>query len=171
VARADASTRLEAWSALADVYQGVVRPVVERLESETGLDSGVFSALAYLDRSATPGRLPLSALGALMRVRYSQPGLSRLVQRMEAAGLVERRPDADDGRASIVVTTRSGRARFRRANEVYTDALRECFARHVTADEARALVSVFDAVRVRREAGDAAAPRAIATRDRKTGPQ
>src|SRR5262245_17381168 len=133
--RSDASTRLEAWSALADVYQGVVRPVVERLEAETGLDSGVFSALAYLDRSATPGRLPLSELGDLMRVRYSQPGLSRLVQRMERAGLVERRPDAGDGRASIVVTTRTGRARFRRANDVYTDALRECFARHVTADE------------------------------------
>ena len=36
----------------------------------------------------------LSELQALMRVRYSQPGLSRLVQRMEGDGLVERVGDA-----------------------------------------------------------------------------
>ena len=38
-----------------------------------------------------PGRLRLSELHELMHPRYSQPGLSRLVQRMEADGLVERR--------------------------------------------------------------------------------
>ena len=58
------------------------------------------------------GRMRLSELHELMHPRYSQPGLSRLVQRMEADGLVERRADPDDGRATVLVMTRAGRARF-----------------------------------------------------------
>ena len=51
----------------------------------------------------------LSELHELMHPRYSQPGLSRLVQRMEADGLVERRADPDDGRATVLQMTRAGR--------------------------------------------------------------
>ena len=70
-----------------------------------------------------------------MHPRYSQPGLSRLVQRMEADGLVERRADPDDRRATIVVTTRAGRRQFTAANAVYADALRESFGRHLDPAE------------------------------------
>ena len=48
-----------------------------------------------------------------MHPRYSQPGLSRLVQRMEADGLVERRADPGDGRATTLVMTRAGRVAVR----------------------------------------------------------
>ena len=131
--------RLEAWSALVGVYQSVLHDVVKALEDEAGLDSGVFSALAYLARAEPAGRLRLSTLHELMHPRYSQPGLSRLVQRMEGDGLVERRPDPDDGRASVLVMTRAGRARFNRADTVYAGALREHFGRHLSAPQARAL--------------------------------
>jgi DNA-binding MarR family transcriptional regulator len=130
---------LEAWSALVGVYQSVLHDVVRALEDEAGLDSGVFSALAYLARAEPAGRLRLSALHDLMHPRYSQPGLSRLVQRMEADGLVERRPDPADGRAALLVMTRAGRTRFQRADVVYTEALREHFGRHLSASQARAL--------------------------------
>ena len=92
-------SQLRAWSAVVGVYQSVLHDVVRALEDEAGLDSGVFSALAYLARAEPAGRLRLSELHELMHPRYSQPGLSRLVQRMEADGLVERRPDPGDGRA------------------------------------------------------------------------
>ncbi len=121
------------------VYQSVLHDVVKALEDEAGLDSGVFSALAYLARAEPAGRLRLSALHDLMHPRYSQPGLSRLVQRMEADGLIERRPDPDDGRASVLVMTRAGRARFNRADTVYAGALRDHFGRHLSAPQARAL--------------------------------
>jgi DNA-binding MarR family transcriptional regulator len=63
------------------VYQPVLRDVVATLEQDAGIDSGTYSVLAYLDRAESPMRL--RELQELMRVRYSQPGLSRLVQRME----------------------------------------------------------------------------------------
>jgi DNA-binding MarR family transcriptional regulator len=121
------------------VYQSVLHDVVRALENEAGLDSGVFSALAYLARAEPRGRMRLSELHDLMHPRYSQPGMSRLVQRMEADGLVERRTDPDDRRATILLMTRAGRARFARANGVYADAVREHFGRHLPAAEARTL--------------------------------
>jgi DNA-binding MarR family transcriptional regulator len=131
--------RLEAWSALVAVYQSVLHDVVRALEGDAGLDSGVFSALAYLARAEPPGRIRLGMLQELMHPRYSQPGLSRLVQRMEVDGLVAREPDPDDGRATVLVMTRAGRARFAKADAVYTAALQEHFGRHLTGAQAREL--------------------------------
>lgn len=42
-------------------------------------------------------------------VRLSQPGLSRLVERMEAEGLVRRERDPQDGRGTLVGLTERGR--------------------------------------------------------------
>lgn len=131
-----------------DVYQPVLRDVVTALEGAAGIDSGTYSALAYLDRAG--GRMRLRDLHDLMRVRYSQPGLSRLVQRMEADGIVQRRIDPDDRRGTVVALTRAGRNRFRRAHEVYEAALDEHLGRNVSAASADALTRALEAVAVRR---------------------
>jgi DNA-binding MarR family transcriptional regulator len=142
----------QAWSALVAAYFSVLADLVKRLEAEAGMDSGRFSALAFLDRAPVRGRMRLSELHDAMRHRYSQPGLSRLVQRMERDGLVVRRTDPDDGRAALVVTTRHGRARYRKANEVYLDALAEHFGRHLEGDEAAQLTAVLERLIARRNA-------------------
>ena len=138
--------RLDAWSALVAVYQSVLHDVVRALENDAGIDSGVFSALAYFARAEPAGRMRLSELHELMHPRYSQPGLSRLVQRMEADGLVERRADPDDGRATVLVMTRAGRARFAKADAVYRSALRKEFGRHLSTAEAQALEAALHPV-------------------------
>ncbi len=155
--------RLPAWSALVAVYQSVLHDVVRALEDDAGLDSGVFSALAYLARAEPAGRLPLSTLRELMHPRYSQPGLSRLVQRMEADGLVERRADPDDGRATVLVLTRAGRVRFAKADAVYAAALREHFGRHLSAAQARELETALQPV-LRKRAIRAVGSRTVPTR-------
>jgi DNA-binding MarR family transcriptional regulator len=142
------------WSALAVVYQSVLHDVVAALDEEAGLDSGVFSALAYLERAAPAHRLPMGELQRLMHPRYSQPGCSRLVQRMESDGLVERRPDHNDRRATIVVTTRAGRNQFRDANTVYVEALRNSFGRHLSADDHARLAAILTCVSEERAAAD-----------------
>ena len=146
------SDRLETWTALVAVYQAVLHDVVDALEREAGLDSGVYSALAYLDLADPSGRLPMSALTRLMHPRYSQPGLSRLVQRMEADGLVGREADPADGRAVVLVMTPSGRSRYRRAHEVYDDALEKHFGAHLTDDESASLADALYRFTARRAA-------------------
>jgi DNA-binding MarR family transcriptional regulator len=143
---------LPSWSALVTVYQSVLHEVVAALEENAGMDSGVFSTLAYLARARPAHRLSMSELQRSMYPRYSQPGFSRLVQRMEADGLVERRLDPTDRRAMIVVSTTAGRSQFRRANTVYIAALRAAFGRHLgDADHAR-LATLLTRATSRREA-------------------
>jgi DNA-binding MarR family transcriptional regulator len=78
--------------------------------------------------------------------RYSQPGLSRLVQRMESDGLVERRRDPVDGRAAILVSTRAGRRAYERANSVYTAAVHEHFGRHLSRGDGTVLTDALHGV-------------------------
>jgi DNA-binding MarR family transcriptional regulator len=155
--RADAEP-FAAWSTLVAVYQGVLHDVVALLGEQAGIDSGVFSALAYLERADPPHRLPMSELQRLLHPRYSQPGLSRLVQRMESDGLVERRRDPVDGRAAILVSTRAGRLAYRRANSVYTAAVHEHFGRHLGKGEGKLLSDALSRVAARRGAPAPAAP-------------
>ncbi|HEV7527111.1 MAG TPA: MarR family transcriptional regulator, partial [Acidimicrobiia bacterium] len=131
---------------LVTVYQSVLHDVVAALERHAGMDSGVFSTLAYLDRAQPRYRLPMADLQRLMHPRYSQPGFSRLVQRMEADGLVERRPDRDDRRATVVISTPAGRKQFRAANAVYAEALRDSYGRHLPADEHAQLTTILSQV-------------------------
>jgi DNA-binding MarR family transcriptional regulator len=149
----------ELWRALVDVYQPVLREVVTELERDAGIDSGTYSVLAYLDRA--DGVLPLAELQGLMRVRYSQPGLSRLVQRMESDGLVTRAGDPDDRRATTVALTRAGRARTRAARAVYDRALEHHLGAHVGVDDARRLVTLLERVATRRAAGARSGPTEI----------
>ena len=139
----DSEDPLPSWSALVTVYQSVLHDVVATLEQRAGMDSGVFSALAYLDRARPAHRLSMRELQQLMYPRYSQPGFSRLVQRMETEGLVERRTDPADRRATIVVSTRSGRNQFRRANTVYIAALRASFGRHLGEPDHARLAAIL----------------------------
>ena len=146
----DDAEPLESWSALVNVYQAVLHDVVAALDHETGIDSGVFSVLAYLERAEPPHRLPMGELQRAMHPRYSQPGFSRLVQRMEADGLVERRVDRTDRRATIIATTRAGRKQFLRANSIYIATLRTSFGRHLRASEHARLAAILGRVATRR---------------------
>jgi DNA-binding MarR family transcriptional regulator len=149
---APSGPELDAWSALVSVYQGVLHDLVGALDRDAAMDSGVFSALAYLERAVPPHRMRMSDLQRLLHPRYSQPGLSRLVQRMEADGLVERHPDTEDGRAAVVVSTPTGRARYRRSNAVYAAAVSERFGRHLDAPQCQRLTELLDEVLARRDA-------------------
>jgi DNA-binding MarR family transcriptional regulator len=148
----DTADPLPSWSALVNVYQSVLHDVVAALDQQTGIDSGVFSALAYLERAGPPHRLPMGELQRSMYPRYSQPGFSRLVQRMEADGFVERRVDRTDRRATIIATTRAGRRQFRRANSIYIATLRTSFGRHLRTSEHARLAAMLGRVTTRRGA-------------------
>ncbi|MDQ1467071.1 MAG: hypothetical protein QOH10_1486 [Actinomycetota bacterium] len=143
---------LAAWSTLVAVYQAVLHDVVQALGEQAGMDSGVFSALAYLERAAPPHRMRMSELQGLLHPRYSQPGFSRLVQRMEADGLVDRRADPNDRRAAVLSTTRLGRRSYARANAVYSAAVREHFGRHLTANDGATITRLLKQVAQRRGA-------------------
>lgn len=83
------------------------RAVARRVESPAA--AGTWRTLAALNEL---GPTRVSDLAEWQRV--SQPTMTTLLRRMEQHGLVERRPDPADGRASLVSMTGDGRAQFRR---------------------------------------------------------
>ncbi|AXK34047.1 MarR family transcriptional regulator [Streptomyces armeniacus] len=67
-----------------------------------------FTTLSVLDTLAHgDGPMRLTELAGTEQI--SQPGITQLVTRLERDGLVERRPDPDDGRAVRVHITAAGR--------------------------------------------------------------
>ncbi len=75
-----------------------------------GLQPGEYSALAIL-RSRGHPEAELTPTELAESTYLSSGGMANLVKRLEAAGLVARRPDPADGRGVLVALTPAGRAR------------------------------------------------------------
>lgn len=85
-------------------------------------------------------------------VLLSRSGLTRLVDRVEAAGLLRREPDPADRRGAFAVLTDAGYEALRRAWPLYARGIQQHFGRHLADDEAAALARVLQ--RVADAAGD-----------------
>src|SRR5262245_1064940 len=79
---------------------------VESSFAEHGLQVGEFDVLAALRRAGAPYAIKPSVLARIMLL--SPAGMTSRLDRLEALGLVERRPDPDDRRSSAVVLTPKG---------------------------------------------------------------
>jgi DNA-binding MarR family transcriptional regulator len=80
-----------------------------RQEAGTDLSPSLTSALATIERH---GPLTPSELADVERVQ--RPSATRIVARLENAGLVDRAGDPSDGRVSLVTASREGRDLLRR---------------------------------------------------------
>lgn len=100
-----------------------------------------YDALLELDRAGAAGRRPAALERAMLMAQY---GVSRLADRLEAEGLIERRPCAEDGRGQILVITPAGRALRRRIWPVYADAIARVVGDRITEEEAAALIPLLE---------------------------
>jgi DNA-binding MarR family transcriptional regulator len=84
---------------------------------EHGLQSGWFDVLAALRRAGRPYALnPTDLMAATM---LSSGGITKRLDRLAEAGLIERRPDPADRRGTLVRLTRKGRSAIDRALEAH----------------------------------------------------
>jgi DNA-binding MarR family transcriptional regulator len=128
--------RLAAWRLLLETHAAVVERLSHELEEECGLPLTWYDVLLQLS-SAPQGRLRMRDLARA--VLLSRSGLTRLVDRMEAAGMVRREAHPSDGRGANAVLTPEGRAALRRAAPVHLRGIDEHFARHLSDTDAAAL--------------------------------
>src|SRR5690348_2124316 len=72
-----------------------------------GLAAGLFDVLATLRRSGEPYRMRPTDLA--QAVMLTSSGTTKRLDRLEAAGLIERRPDPQDRRGLLIELTTAGR--------------------------------------------------------------
>ena len=100
-----------AWMALVRTYARLWDQVEAQMRQDTGLTMSRYDVLMQLDLAG--GRLGLTELATT--IVLSPSGLSKLLDRMEAAELIRRDPDPDDARSTYAVITAKGRALVKKA--------------------------------------------------------
>ena len=134
----------------ADAFKALMRgrnAIVERIEQALAADDlppmSWYDVLCALDEADDGALRPRDLAFA---VALTRSGLTRLLDRIHAAGLVERRECPSDRRGHLVVLTDPGRKTLKLMRPVYTRALEEAFAAVITDDEAGDLIAVFDRI-------------------------
>jgi DNA-binding MarR family transcriptional regulator len=112
----------------------------ERLQEETGLLLADNEALLNLSDG------PLRMSDIARKLILSRGGTTKVIDRLEELGYVQRSPDPDDRRATIVDITAEGRRAMTAARTVIDAGLEEAWAQHLTDEEAEVLVAVMDRV-------------------------
>ena len=133
---ASESNALAAWMGFIQAHSVVMERLDAELEAEAGLALGWYEVLMFLDW-APDGRLPMRQLAH--SVLLSKSGVTRLVDRMEAAGLVERAACASDRRVTYAAITDAGRKAVRTASPVHQRGISEHFAAHLSPAELKTL--------------------------------
>lgn len=103
-----------------------------RLKQEHDLSLSFFESLYFIGQ-ARDGSLRVGDLARALRITVG--ATSKLVDRIEAAGLIRRELDADDRRASRVALTDSGRRSLDEAITTYEAEIASVLDATLSADE------------------------------------
>ncbi len=135
--------RLGAWRAFLVSHSLISRRLDEELRLEQGLSLAEYDALVQLAYS--PARtLRMNQLAD--RVLLSRSGVTRLVDRLEADGLVTRASCASDARGAQAVLTEAGLARLRAASETHLRGVEHYFFAALAPADLVSLQRALDAV-------------------------
>ena len=96
-----------------------------------------------LQVSKAPGRR-LRAVEIARAVLLTRSGITRLVQGLERAGLVERVECPDDARGFLVALTPAGLELVRRARETHLEGVAELFTDRYSDEELETLAELLE---------------------------
>lgn len=116
---------------LVEAYSRLERQLGTAMKAGAGLPHVWFEVLIRLARSED-GQLTMTALAD--EIALTTSGVTRLIDRIEAAGYVERRPCPTDRRIAYAAITEAGRTVLDRAATVHARNLRGIFTAFNDAD-------------------------------------
>jgi DNA-binding MarR family transcriptional regulator len=134
--------RLRAWRLYFESALALLDVLDAELERDAGIPLRWYDALIHLEE--TPDGLRMNELAE--RILYSKSGFTRVVDRMEEAGLVRRVRPENDRRSIFVVLTDEGRDTMERARRRHRHAIEEHFSSHLSETDVKALTRAFEKV-------------------------
>jgi DNA-binding MarR family transcriptional regulator len=135
--------QLAGWRTFIETAWALLDIVDVELQAERGLTLRWYDVLVHLEE-ATDG-LRMNELAA--RILSSKSGLTRVVDRMDGAGLVRRERPPDDRRVVKVFLTPEGLEQLRAARDVHHRSIAEHFLEHLNDDGLAALAHALENVR------------------------
>jgi DNA-binding MarR family transcriptional regulator len=130
------NTVVRAWARLMKAQQMALAAIEQALKSAELPQLAWYDALLELERAGEPGLRPFELEREMLLAQYN---LSRLVDRMEKAGYVERRACEEDGRGQVIAITAVGKGVRRKMWGVYGPAIQSVLGAHLSGKEAEAL--------------------------------
>lgn len=133
---------LTAWRALLEVHERLTAEMDRHLRAEHGMPLPWYDVLVQLTEAGEPLRMHELA----ERTLFSRTECTRVVARMEAAGLVTKQRDPDDGRGVRTAPTEAGRRAFREAARTHVADIERLFARHLSDADASVVARTLGTV-------------------------
>jgi len=133
------SESFAALHALAEVRSRIWAALDRELQEREQVSMTWFEVLARIVQS--DGALPMHELASALL--SSPSGITRLVDRIEFAGLVRRTPHQSDRRVTLVALTDSGRELLERVTPHIKRVVVEGFASRLSEEQAHALRSIL----------------------------
>jgi DNA-binding MarR family transcriptional regulator len=133
-------TQVAAWVALLQTQAVAVDGVEAELMAECDLPLAWHEVLVRLARSED-GRVRMQELARA--VLLSKSGLSRLADRMQEAGLIERTACPTDRRGTFAAITDEGRRRLKAAEPVFRRGVEAHFAARLSDEELQSLTGLL----------------------------
>ena len=130
-----------AWRGLLRVHAQLSKALDAQLDAAHGLPLTSYEVLMYL-ADAEGGRMRMHDLAS--SVLLSRSGLTRLVDRLERDGYLERCSCAHDARGAFAVLTPSGAEMLSAARTTHLAGVRELFLSHFSSDELDVLGDAWD---------------------------
>jgi DNA-binding MarR family transcriptional regulator len=131
---------LEAWRSYLQSHASIVRVLDAELAAEHGITSRDYEVLLYLAQ-APDRRLAMSALAE--RIMLTRSGITRLVDGLVQAGLLERVACPNDARVSYAQLTDAGFEKLREAGCAHVRSIHRLFLEHFSPEEVEQLAGLL----------------------------
>jgi DNA-binding MarR family transcriptional regulator len=134
---------LRAWRALLRAHSCLAKRLDTELDRAHGLPMTSYEVLHHLEE-ATAGRMRMRDLAD--QAQLSRSGLTRLVDRLEREGLLERCSCDHDARGSYACLTPAGRERLEAARGTHLAVVREHFFSRFSESELSLLADMWERI-------------------------
>ncbi|WP_219412886.1 MarR family winged helix-turn-helix transcriptional regulator [Pseudonocardia nigra] len=128
--------QLGAWRSFLRAHATITKVLESELVAEQDLSLAAYDVLVQLAEAPDRRRRMTELADAVL---LSRSGVTRLVDRLERAGLVTRSPVANDGRGVAAELTRAGLGRLRTASRTHLRGIGTHFAARLHEDDLGAL--------------------------------
>jgi len=136
-----ATNAKKSWASLVRAYAAIARELDARLSSEHDLTINEYEVLLLLARAE---EFRLRRIDIATQLILSPSGITRMLDRLGAAGLVEKAECASDRRVTYAVLTEDGMSRLKAAGRSHDAVIEQLVGARLAKPELKTLTEILE---------------------------